>query len=338
MARYAAGDDDAQWREATRDWIAADPERIAIAAEFAQIVGLSPALLPASDAGTAWSRFRASVAPAGHRNTTVPVRRLAPAGFSQWRARGRVAAGLLLAIGIGWAIARAIIRPAAVRELATVAGGRASVTLDDGTRVVLGPATQIRVPVRFGPGARILELDGEAYFHVAHDAVHPFLVQTIRGLVRDVGTTFVVRAYRDDAADRVAVEEGRVTLAAGNTTPLPMGQGDVGTVVGTTVTVQHHADLRALTAWVQGSMAFQDTPLRDAIRELSRTFNVDITVADSALLGKTITGTFAHVNLDLALDEITQAVGAQYERVGAGIVIRRRATVRARHEWTTSTR
>ncbi len=57
-----------------------------------------------------------------------------------------------------------------------------------------------------------MDLQGQAYFVVTHDAAHPFVVRTDRLIVRDLGTRFVVRAYPGDSAQNVVVAEGLVSL------------------------------------------------------------------------------------------------------------------------------
>jgi transmembrane sensor len=217
--------------------------------------------------------------------------------------------------------------PQAVREFATAAGGRSTVTLRDGTRLVLGPATRVRVPADFGRGARMVELDGEAYFAVVHNAAQPFAVRTVRAEVRDVGTTFSVRAYADDADGRVAVTEGEVRVGT-----ISLARGDLALIdIGGRVAVRHGVDLTPYIAWTQGRLAFDGTPLRDVARELDRVFDVHITIADSGLAGDQVSGTFDNESVDQVLDDITDVIGGGYERVGRAVVIRRRTSRATRH-------
>ncbi len=98
--------------------------------------------------------------------------------------------------------------------------------------------------------------------------------------------------------------------------------GDVATVENEGVSVKHGADIAAHTAWRQGGLAFEDTPLREVVRDIHRAFGVKITVLDSALLGRPVTATFSDQPLDLVLDEVTRVVGARYEQTATGIVVR----------------
>jgi transmembrane sensor len=209
----------------------------------------------------------------------------------------------------------------AIREFDTPPGARSTVSLRDGTILTLGPATRLRVPPEFGRVTRTVELDGEGLFTVVHDARHPFVVQTARTLVRDVGTTFTVVAYAKDPGVEVAVAEGEVSVAGA-----ALKAHDVGTINATgRLTVRHRVDVRPYVAWSQGSLVFINTPLRDVMRVLGRTYDLQITLADSALGTQLITETFTNQPPAVVLDDITAIVGAAYERSSRSVIIRRRA-------------
>ena len=59
---------------------------------------------------------------------------------------------------------------------------------------------------------RELQLDGQAYFTVVHDARRSFVMHAAGSRVTDIGTAFVVRAYGEDAEVKVVVAEGSVTF------------------------------------------------------------------------------------------------------------------------------
>ncbi len=259
-----------------------------------------------------------------------------------WRsvAGGVALVGVVAAAGIGGSRLVPFTRAQPVREFASALGSRAAITLRDGTRLVLGPGTHLHIPASFGQSDRMVELDGEASFTVVHDERHPFAVRTPRALIRDVGTVFTVRAYRGDPSDRVVVQEGQVLLAACTDRPVaahrpdpstrcPSGslsRGDIATIDDTATTKVHRSDVASYFVWVQGGLAFNDALFEDVVRELSRTFGLEISVADSALLSQRVTGEFADVPPDEILNEVTRVVGARYDRAGRRVVIHRQTT------------
>ena len=70
--------------------------------------------------------------------------------------------------------------------------------LSDGTKVHLNAESQLTYPVCFSNEQRIVQIEGEAYFDVAPDKEHPFIVQTPHTSIRVTGTSFNVRAYADE--------------------------------------------------------------------------------------------------------------------------------------------
>jgi ferric-dicitrate binding protein FerR (iron transport regulator) len=216
------------------------------------------------------------------------------------------------------------------REFVSAAKSRTTITLRDGTQIVLGPATRLRVARQFGSGARAVELDGEALLTVVHDPRRPFVVRTAHAVVRDVGTTFMVRAYADDPLERIVVSEGQVAVA-----DVGLGTHDAASIDGVGhVTVRRGVDLAADLAWVRGGLAFTDAPLRDVVRELARTYGVDVTIADTVLAGKLVTASFGDEPIDAVLNVVTLAVGAHYERHGPSVVIRSGIAPASRRERT----
>lgn len=252
----------------------------------------------------------------------VPLGRLSGETRSvAWRrwvpavAAALIVAGVTGVWGARWGSAR--IMP--VREFATLAGTRSVVTLRDGTTLTLGPATRVRVPAGFGIRSRVVELDGEGVFAVVHDATRPFVVRTARGDVRDVGTTFVVRAYGEDSTARIAVAEGEVAVGG---TSLHAHDAAAIDRVGR-MTVRRGVDVTTEFGWSTGVLVFADTPLREVARELERTYALTVAIEDSVIAGKLVTATFTDETVDEVLSTVTRVVGARFARTGKMVVIRR---------------
>ena len=60
----------------------------------------------------------------------------------------------------------------------------------DGTRITLGPASVLHVPVSYAAGDRAVALEGEGYFTVGHNEAHPFSVRARNVVAVDIGTRF----------------------------------------------------------------------------------------------------------------------------------------------------
>jgi transmembrane sensor len=328
LARYVAGDGDPAWRAATREWITADVERRAVFEAEARIQAVAPGS-PGWDESAQWETLRASVG--------IARPALAPRGARAWRAWGGgaprtawarwspFAAGVAAACAAIWLIVT-VRSPASPdrggRVYATRAGERETVSLADGTSLVLAPATTVRVAADYGQRTReVVLVGGEAYFAVTHDATRPFSVRAQHVMMRDVGTAFDVRAYAGERAVQVAVAEGAVEVREGPGANAPLGAGDVATVGDTAIRVAHHADVTTLVAWTRGELAFHAVPLGDVAVALARWYDLDVRVSDERLARMPVTGSFTTESRDQVLSLITAAIGARYARDGRVVTI-----------------
>jgi ferric-dicitrate binding protein FerR (iron transport regulator) len=154
-------------------------------------------------------------------------------------------------------------------------GGEYVVTLDDGTKVWLNAASSLHYPVRFTGKERRVELTGEAYFEVAKDKTHPFIVVTSRMQVQAVGTAFNVNSYRNaDSTTITTLAEGKIKVTTQHKTVLVNPGQQVKTNL-TTAAVSE-GDVETATAWKNGLFIFNATPLQEVLIQLSRWYDVSI--------------------------------------------------------------
>jgi ferric-dicitrate binding protein FerR (iron transport regulator) len=186
--------------------------------------------------------------------------------------------------------------------------------------VILGVASTLRHPPTFDARVREIELEGEAYFEVAHDARRPFVVRA-RGLVaEDLGTEFLVRAYPEDPTPSVVVRDGRVALrlaAAPSGAPRQvLLAGQLGRLAADGQPTVEQVDTSAYFAWTQGWLVFDAVPLRNAIPQLSRWYDLDFRLADSLLGAVPLTATFRNQPTEDVLDLLAASLGMRQVRTG----------------------
>jgi transmembrane sensor len=175
----------------------------------------------------------------------------------------------------------------------------ATVGLRDGSVVRLAPASRLRVLNT--PATRRVELTGRAYFAVRSDTTRPFTVETETGTVTVLGTRFDLHSRGGEL--RLIVVEGSVSLTSRNvTTIVQAGQMAKATEGGVQVRVV--PDAAALIDWTGRFVAFQETRLGDAAREIERQYGVRVEFADSALADRTVTAWFA----GRSLGDLTQVI------------------------------
>ncbi len=243
-----------------------------------------------------------------------------------WPLIGAFAAGVCAALGVAITRARLATPPSETlsREYATRAGQRETVRLADGTQFTLAPASRLRVPVYYGTRGRDVYLDGEAYFAVRHDAARPFRVHAGGVLAQDLGTAFVMRSYAGEAAVRVVVAEGRVSLgdtAARQQQRLVLPRGTLGEVDRAGVThVTPGVNPDNYVAWTRGELRFSGTPLRDVLAELGRWYDLDVRVDDVVLGQRPVIASFPDEPSDDVFTSLAAGFGVRWQREGRAVV------------------
>jgi ferric-dicitrate binding protein FerR (iron transport regulator) len=203
-------------------------------------------------------------------------------------------------------------------------GMLSTLTLSDGTRVYLNAGTVIRYPAAFVGNTREVQLTGEAYFEVTHDADHPFIVRTDELQVRVFGTRFNVKSYVDDEQTEVSLVEGSVGVQVGDShQPVMLSPGkqiyydkERHRLTVRSVNMEHY------TAWRNGKYYFRALPLKEIARQLERIFNVHISVESEELGNIVLTGDFVRgESLDQILRIITADRRLTFNRMGDSISI-----------------
>jgi transmembrane sensor len=344
LAAYLAGEVTPDEARRIEVWIAEAPERGAALAELRRVwAAAESGEVPVPDVEGAIARLRAEV------RAEIAAERQASAR-RRFEVSGPVAGGklrrALLAAGIaglalgGWWLGR---RPSASqqvaensssaigREYATARGQRLRLTLPDGSGVLLGPESVLRLDADYGNGARRVTLTGDAYFTVTHEAARPFEVRTSYAVARDLGTRFVVRARPSEERVRVVVADGKVALGAtrsqGGATAsrdeLALGPSDLGEVKATgELSRRHGVDLSQLLAWTEGRLVFSGARLDAVIAELERWYDVKIELADPRLAERTFTGTFGDEPARQVLEVVSASLGLRLERGDRQFVLR----------------
>ncbi|MBS1566249.1 MAG: DUF4974 domain-containing protein, partial [Bacteroidetes bacterium] len=157
--------------------------------------------------------------------------------------------------------------------MTTPKGRQYHLTLPDGSGVWLNAASSITYPTTFRGKERLVEITGEAYFEVVHDAGHPFRVRAAGQLVEDIGTAFNINAYADEPNIKTTLAEGAVKV--NERTFLHPGQQSQLMPDGT-VSVISNADVGAAIAWKDGRFQFNKASLPEVMRQVSRWYDVDI--------------------------------------------------------------
>lgn len=125
----------------------------------------------------------------------------------------RVAASIVIVIGVGFFLYRMMDTAENIpsMQVATKAS-TASDTLPDGSGVFLNKQSQLAYAFDKKSKAHKVKLKGEAFFKIEHKEDKTFIVEAEDVLVKDIGTSFNVKAYAETNTVEVFVEEGEVIL------------------------------------------------------------------------------------------------------------------------------
>jgi transmembrane sensor len=226
-----------------------------------------------------------------------------------------IAAGLLESIGIG--------ASAVPQTMTTQVAELDTVELPDGSRAILAPNSSLRYTISPRSGPRELQLEGEAYFDVEHDAERPFRVRTRSAVVEDLGTVFVVREYTGDARTRVAVRSGAAALRArddGRAAPVELRSGDGAYIDSSGAIARFTGDPESFGAWTAGYLTFDGAPLPEVLSQLGAWYGVEFRMDDSMLAKQYFTGGVSSASLAKALEVLGPVVHAHFERQGKVVV------------------
>ena len=162
----------------------------------------------------------------------------------------------------------------------TPRGGQYQITLPDGTKVWLNAASSLKYPILFAIKERKVELSGEAYFEVAKDKRHPFIVLSKNQEVKVLGTHFNIKSYTEEGNTKTTLLEGAVRVTSNATNSLPNkavtlqpNQESIATNQGLKV---QKADTEEALSWKNGYFRFNDENIQSVMLKISRWYNVEV--------------------------------------------------------------
>ncbi|MRX68511.1 FecR family protein [Flavobacterium resistens] len=174
-------------------------------------------------------------------------------------------------------------------------GKRFKLQLSDGTVVSLNSGTTLRYPEQFGiNGTRNIYLTGEAFFEVAKDKSHPFIVHANQANIEVLGTKFNVSAYPENPTVNGTLLEGSIQMyeAVNPSNAILLVPNQMATWQNNSKKIViKEVDPAFYAAWTKGELAFKDTPFSTIAKIIQRTYDVEIINENSDLAKQSFTGT-----------------------------------------------
>ena len=204
--------------------------------------------------------------------------------------------------------------------------------LPDGTLVSLNCDTKVFYPQQFGNKARVVTIEGEAFFEVKPDQNKPFIILAGKAQIKVLGTSFSVSAYPETKLIEVIVQTGRVQVKnqAGETLEqsgeLILTPGDKGTLVyaSNTLLKTINQDPNFL-AWKTRQLIFKATSLREVIGNLEKVYKVNIRLADPKLNERLLTVQFNNEPLDFILKVIEKTLKIEVQEANGQYILKARS-------------
>lgn len=166
-------------------------------------------------------------------------------------------------------------------KLSVPTGGSYQLTLEDGTVVQVNAASELSFPTHFKKHLRQVRLQGEGYFRVKSNPQSPFNVLLGTLNVQVTGTTFNIRAYEAEKNIRITLVEGSVNVREGQKVLATLSPGEQFTYQKTTGEYNTtQANISAIVGWTEDKFVFRNEPIGSIMAELSRWYNVEISVSE----------------------------------------------------------
>lgn len=205
-------------------------------------------------------------------------------------------------------------------EIVAERGQKSSVTLPDGSRVMINSASTISYTSDYNVKERNVFLSGEAYFDVASNADIPFVVHADKVSVTALGTEFNVKAYAEDPYIVTTLVEGSVRTEAGTQYELLTRAQEASYNKEADVLLAYDVkDISRAVPWIRNELLFENESLADIAVTLERMYNVTIVFEEEAAKGYSYTGLIRNNSLQNVLELISSTSPVGY-KMNSGII------------------
>ena len=199
------------------------------------------------------------------------------------------AASILLMVGVGIGIFANIDRESnrqfsalswtgeteVMQSLKVPVGERSTIILSDGTKVVANSRTELIYPKNFKGDTREVTVHGEAYFEVAHDTEHPFIVKTDKFNVKVLGTRFNISNY-DVSTSNVVLVQGAVELKTQNADVVRMRPTDKVDISNGMFKSKTQVNPEDYISWMDGFINLHGETIKQIAKRLEHHYGVEI--------------------------------------------------------------
>lgn len=205
------------------------------------------------------------------------------------------------------------------------------IRLPDSSTVTLKPQSKIRFSSTFGDEIRAVCLEGEAFFEVSPDEKVPFFVHVNRLTTKVLGTSFNVKAFRQDSSVTVEVITGKVSVYTNKNRQRESAVEEV--ILTPNQKIVFDKTVNKLSRMIVDEprvivpreefdrMRFEGAPVKEIFDALEKVYGVDIVYDEGKFAACTLTTSITGQNIYNRLDIICKVIGSSYEVKGDRIMI-----------------
>ena len=232
----------------------------------------------------------------------------------------KIAAVLVVLFGLWFVAAKQFVVPK--NDVISFKTDKISVEkiLPDGTKILVKENSSITYPTAFKGDTREINLVGEAFFEVHHDAAHPFIIHTQGSDIRVLGTSFNVKAYNTQV--QVVVKTGRVRFSKNNTEVI-LEKGQKGELLANVDTIikSEVEELKVTTTTQRISLDFDKISLGEVIENLNQIFGKKIVFSNDKIKNCKLTASFENEELENIINVIAETFNLKVENKTDSIVL-----------------
>ncbi|MEZ5055661.1 MAG: FecR domain-containing protein [Saprospiraceae bacterium] len=192
--------------------------------------------------------------------------------------------------------------------------------LPDGSKIHLQTGASVEFPTAFSESERMINFKGNAFFEIAKDPSKPFTIQMPEAKVQILGTSFEIKASEPEGTT-VHVFEGKVAFS-NEKDSLHLRAGQKAIIQSGNSTPERIAAPKANElAWHTKKLVFQNTPLKEALMEISTAYHKQIRLTNPDMENCPLDATFDQQDLPAVLATIGQIFSLEIKNNEDGIIL-----------------
>jgi transmembrane sensor len=291
LGKYLTGEASEPEQAIVSEWISANNDNRKYYEQVRKIFEKASAIKDRKeyDTDAAWNKIKQNLNNRGGRIIDINKRSL---GLQWWK----IAAAILLLGVVGiYLLKSPADGPATVQ---VIAGNRAlSDTLPDGTDVFVNKESRLQYAYHGEKKLHEVKLEGEAYFDVKHEKDEQFIIHAGEVMIRDIGTSFNVKAYPDSDVIEVLVEDGEIVFYTADNPGIHLKESGKGVYDKRTKQFTIDQPDPNITAYKTKFFVFAETKLGDVVKSLNEVYEVPVLI-DESLGNCPLTVSFRNESID----------------------------------------